>query len=56
MLRKNRSENQYKHGARELTKLKEAREHVNCGSDDRMGSAENSNAEGIEIVKIVQEL
>lgn len=51
MFRKQGNENQYKHEARVLTKLKEAREHLNCGSDDGVESAKTSIAEGIEMVK-----
>lgn len=51
VFRKKGNENQYKHEARVLTKLKEAREHLNCGSDDGVESAKSSIAEGIEMVK-----
>ncbi|XP_061169559.1 uncharacterized protein LOC133178918 [Saccostrea echinata] len=49
VFRKKGNENQYKHEAKVLTKLKEAREHLN--SDDGVESAKSSIAEGIELVK-----
>lgn len=50
MFRKKGNKNQYKHEARVLTKLKEAREYLNCGSDNGVESTKNSIAEGIEMV------
>lgn len=51
VFRKKGNENRYKHKARVLTKLKESREYLNCGSDDGVESAKSSIAEGIEMVK-----
>ena len=51
VFRKKGNENQYKHEARVLTKLKEAKEHLTSGNIDGLESAKSSIAEGIELVK-----
>ena len=56
VFRKKGNENQYKHEALVLTKLKEAKEHLNRGSDEGMESAKTSITEGIELVKNRQKL
>ncbi|XP_062603797.1 uncharacterized protein LOC134265592 [Saccostrea cucullata] len=54
VFRKKGNENQYKHEAKVLTKLKEAREHLN--SDDGVDLAKSSINEGIELVKSRQKV
>ena len=56
--RKKGNENQFKHQARVLTKLKEARDHLDSSSiaDESVESAKASINEGMELVKNRQKL
>jgi hypothetical protein len=53
VFKKKGNENQYKHEACVLTKLKEAKEHLNRGSDDGVESAKNSIAEGHKVGRFI---
>ena len=56
--RKKGNENQFKHQARVLTKLKEARDHLESSSiaDESVESAKASINEGMDLVNIRQKL